>query len=149
MEHHMRKFADFGLLLVKTDPEAPRHQNLSYFIFDCTIPGFTRGPLRQMTGDAQFGEMFFDDMRIPHENLIGELNRGWYVATTTLMAERSPGEDFMGARQGRTGVGKVESIIRLAKKTKRYGKIVWEDPIFRQRIAQSFNRHSIVSSRYD
>ena len=133
------KFADFGLLVVKTDPDARRHRNLSYFIFDCTSPGFSRRPLRQMTGDAEFGEMFFDDMRIPHENLIGELGRGWYVAMTTLGAERGGGSGLAttGMGVGVTGTGwGVGSIIELAKSTRRRGKVLWEDPIVRQRIAQ-------------
>ncbi len=136
-------FADFGLLVTKTDPTAPRHRNLSYFIFDCKSPGFSRRPLRQMSGESEFGEMFFDDVRIPHENLIGELNRGWYVAMTTLGAERSGGGAMaisgMGMGMGRRGtglVGGMDSIIELAKNTRRYGKVVWEDPAFRHKIAQ-------------
>ncbi len=135
------KFADWGLLVVKTDPEAPRHRNLSYFVFDCTSPGFSRRPLRQMSGEAEFGEMFFDDMRIPHENMIGEEGRGWYVAMTTLQAERGGGGGGAAALAGLDlralgGLGGVDSLIELAKKTKRYGKTVWEDASFRQRIAQ-------------
>lgn len=126
----MWEFADFGLLVVKTDPEARRHRNLSYFIFDCNSPGFTRKPLRQMSGDAEFGEMFFDDMRIPKENLIGELNRGWYVAMTTLTAERGGGGMMMRFRET------LNHIIKVAQQTKRMGKPLSEDPIFRQRIAQ-------------
>ncbi len=134
------KFADWGLLVVKTDPDAPRHRNLSYFVFDCTSPGFSRKPLRQMSGEAEFGEMFFDDMRIPHENMIGEEGRGWYVAMTTLQAERGAG----GAAQAiagmdmaaLAGLGGVDILIELAKNSKRYGKTVWEDASFKQRIAQ-------------
>lgn len=133
----MWEFADFGLLVVKTDPTAPRHRNLSYFIFDCSSPGFTRRPLRQMSGEAEFGEMFFDNMRMPHKNLIGELNRGWYVAMTTLGAERSGGGAAAGiAGRGVRAVGSLESIVDLAKETTRRGKVAWEDPIFRQRVAQ-------------
>ena len=136
----MWQFADFGLLVVRTDPEAPRHHNLSYFIFDCSSPGFSRRPLRQMSGEAEFGEMFFDNMRIPHKNLIGELNNGWYVAMTTLGAERSGGGLAAGAGAGgiggMVGLGGIDIIVELAKNTKRRGKVVWEDPVFRHRIAQ-------------
>ena len=134
-------FADFGLLVAKTEPTAPRHRNLSYFIFDCKSPGFDVKPLRQMTGGAEFCEMFFDDMRLPQENLIGELHRGWYVAMTTLGAERNMiGGGMAGAagtgRRGARLVGGVDGIIELAKNTRHYGKVVWEDPAYRQRIAQ-------------
>jgi alkylation response protein AidB-like acyl-CoA dehydrogenase len=131
------KYADYGLVVVKTDAEGARHRNLSYFIFDCNAPGFSRRPLKQMTGESEFGEMFFDDMRIPHENLLGELNRGWYVALTSLAAERTGGAGMasMGFA-GRRGRGGIDAIIELARKTKRRGKVVWEDPIFRQEIAR-------------
>ncbi len=140
----MWEFADFGLLVAKTDLTAPRHRNLTYFLFDCKSPGFTRRPLRQMSGEAEFGEEFFDNMRVPDKNRMSEINRGWYVAMTALQAERSGGGAFwggggmgglaMGGQRGLTST--AQNIIDLAKKTKRYGKSVWEDPAFRQRIAQ-------------
>jgi len=129
-------YADFGLLVVKTDPTAKRHRNLSYFIFDCTSPGFSRRPLKQMSGESEFGEMFFDNVRVPHKNLLGELNMGWYVALTGLAAERSGGFAVGGRSTARRGWGNMESIVELAKETKHYGKSVWEDPVFRQKIAQ-------------
>ena len=132
------KFADWGLLPVRTDLDAPRHRNLSFFFFDCKSPGFTVKPLKQMTGDAEFSETFFDDMRVPHANMIGEEGRGWYVAMTVLEAERGGGirigEAVAGV--GVTTLGGVENLVELAKNTKRRGKVVWEDPLFRQRIAQ-------------
>ena len=136
---------DWGFLLCRTDPAGPRHRNLSFFLFDCTTPGFSRGPLRQLTGDAQYGELFFDDMRIPHENMVGEEGRGWYVAMTTLIAERGGGQVAAGTGEaGGAGagvpmtrtVGGVDSLIEMAMKTKRYGKSLWEDDTFRKRIVQ-------------
>ena len=140
----MWKFADWSLLVTKTDPNAPRHRNLSYFIFDTTTPGFSRRPLKQMTGESEFGEMFYDDMRIPHENMIGEEGRGWYVAMTTLASERSGGGGAAAmAAMGMGGLGGmvrtlggVDSLIELAKNTKRYGKAIWDDATFRDRIVQ-------------
>jgi alkylation response protein AidB-like acyl-CoA dehydrogenase len=132
------KFADWGVLPVRTDLNAPRHRNLSYFVFDCKSPGFEVRPLRQMTGDSEFSETFFDDMRVPHENMIGEEGRGWYVAMATLEAERGGGFQFVAPTRGieLTTLGGVDNLVELAKNTKRRGKIVWEDPLFRQRIAQ-------------
>ena len=130
-------FADYGLLVVKTDPEAPRHRNLSYFIFDCSVPGFSRRPLHQMSGESEFGELFFDNLRIPHENLVGELGRGWYVALTSLAAERSGGSGMAGIGLAIRGPGSsMASIVDLARNTERRGKVVWEDTAFRRRIAQ-------------
>jgi alkylation response protein AidB-like acyl-CoA dehydrogenase len=132
------KFADWGVAPVKTDLKAPRHRNLSYFVFDCKSPGFEVRPLKQMTGDAEFGETFFDNVRIPHENMVGEEGRGWYVAMATLEAERGGGFQFLAPsrRIELTSLGGVDNFVELAKNTKRRGKIVWEDPLFRQRIAQ-------------
>ena len=132
------KFADWGILPVRTDLDAPRHRNLSFFVFDCKSPGFKVSPLKQMTGDAEFSETFFDDMRVPHSNMIGEEGRGWYVAMGVLEAERGGGirigEAIMGV--GVTTLGGVDNLVELAKNTRRRGQIVWEDPLFRQRIAQ-------------
>ncbi len=137
----MWEFADWSLLVAKTDLEAPRHRNLTYFIFSTDTPGFSRRPLRQMSGEAEFGEMFFDDMRIPHANMVDEEGRGWYVAMTALMAERSGGGGFEGGGGALAGIGMeglldADSLVNLAKNTKHYGKSVWEDEAFRQRIVQ-------------
>jgi len=134
-------YADYGLLVCKTDSDAPRHRNLSYFIFDCNAPGFSRRPLRQMTGESEFGELFFDNMRIPHENLVGELGRGWYVALTGLAAERTGGAGmaFVGSATA-ASIGRIRqgtaSLVELAKRTTRRGEVLWDNPVYRQNIAQ-------------
>jgi alkylation response protein AidB-like acyl-CoA dehydrogenase len=137
-------YGEWGFLLCKSDLTAPRHRNLSFFLFDCKTPGFSRKPLRQMTGEAhaQYGELFFDDMHVPDENRVGEVGRGWYVAMTTLIAERGGGQ--VGAASGEAGLGGagvrtlggVDGLIELAKNTKHFGQVVWEDTTFRRRIAQ-------------
>jgi len=90
-----------------------------------------------MSGESEFGELFFDNVRVPHENLLGELGRGWYVALTSLAAERSGGSGMAGIGLAIRGPGSsVAGIIELARNTKRRGKTIWDDPTFRQRIAQ-------------
>ena len=83
------QFAHWTNLLARTDFDAPKHKGISYFLVDMKTPGITVRPLVNMAGSADFDEMFFDNVRVPKENLLGEENRGWYVATTTLDFERS------------------------------------------------------------
>jgi alkylation response protein AidB-like acyl-CoA dehydrogenase len=81
--------ADWCMLLVRTDPNAPKHRGISYLLVDMHSSGITVQPLKQMTGEAEFNQMFFEDVRVPRENLLGPLNGGWGVAITTLMNERA------------------------------------------------------------
>ncbi len=81
--------ADWGILLARTDPDAPKHRGISYLILDMHSPGVTVRPLVNMMDAAHFTEVFFDDVRVPIDNRIGEENRGWYVAAATLDQERS------------------------------------------------------------
>ncbi len=80
--------SDFGILLTRTDPERPKHAGLTMFVVDMHAPGVTVRPLRQMSGGADFNEVFFDDVRIPDSERLGEPGEGWRVALTTLMNER-------------------------------------------------------------
>jgi alkylation response protein AidB-like acyl-CoA dehydrogenase len=80
--------ASYGMLLARTDPDVPKHDGLTYFIVDMKSPGVEVRPLRQITGSAEFNEVFFTDVRIPDENRIGEIGEGWRCARTTLMNER-------------------------------------------------------------
>jgi alkylation response protein AidB-like acyl-CoA dehydrogenase len=81
-------YADFGMLLARTDVDAPKHRGITYFALPMAQPGIEVRPLRQMTGDALFAEVFMTDVRVPAANIIGELNGGWGVGNTTLSNER-------------------------------------------------------------
>ncbi|GAA4395536.1 acyl-CoA dehydrogenase [Tsukamurella soli] len=82
------QFADWGMLIARTDPTRPKHQGITYFVLDMSTPGVTVRPLREMTGSALFNEVFLDDVFVPDENVVGEVNDGWNVARTTLAGER-------------------------------------------------------------
>ncbi len=81
--------AHWMILMARTDPDAPKHRGISYFLLDMKTPGIQVQPLRNMAGDAGFNQVFFDSVRVPKANLVGEENRGWYIGTTTLDFERS------------------------------------------------------------
>ncbi len=83
------QFAHWMFMLARTDPDAPKHKGISYFLLDMKSPGVTVRPLVNMGGNAAFNEVFFDNVRVPAKNLVGEENRGWYIGTTTLDFERS------------------------------------------------------------
>ena len=81
-------YCDYGIVIARTDPDQPKHRGITMFIVDMTAPGVTIRPLRQITGDANFNEVFFEDVHIPAENLVGQVNDGWRASITTLMNER-------------------------------------------------------------
>ena len=80
--------ADFGMLLARTDPDAPKHRGITYFALEMNQPGIEVRPLKQITGEAYFAEVFFTDARVPASNIVGDLNGGWGAALTTLSNER-------------------------------------------------------------
>ncbi len=82
------QIADYGMLLARTDPDAPKHRGITYFALEMQQPGIDVRPLRQITGDSSFAEVFLTDVRVPARNVIGELDQGWRVAVATLAFER-------------------------------------------------------------
>ena len=123
------QFADRMFCLVRTDPDVPKHRGISYVLIDMKTPGITVRPLVQMTGDAGFNEVFFEDVRVPRANLVGELNQGWMVANATLFHERN----LLGSTT-RTQL-MMQNLIRLARSRQHYGKPAAEDPVIRQKLA--------------
>jgi len=101
--------AHWMILLTRTDPEAPKHKGISYFLLDMKSPGITVRPLVNMAGNHDFNEVFFDNVRVPKENLVGEENRGWYIGTATLDFERS------GISTGVSHGLMVEELVRYAR----------------------------------
>jgi alkylation response protein AidB-like acyl-CoA dehydrogenase len=106
--HH----ADHGLLLARTDWDAPKHEGLSYFIIDVKQPGVDVQPLRQMNGHASFNQVFFTDAKVPKENLVGRVGEGWKVAMTTLAHERRGADGLPPPPRRGARIGKIHAEER-------------------------------------
>ncbi|MHB1444441.1 MAG: acyl-CoA dehydrogenase family protein [Acidimicrobiales bacterium] len=124
--------ASFGMLVARTDPDAPKHKGLTYFVVDMHAPGVEVRPLKQMTGDAEFNEVFFTDVRIPDSHRLGPVGEGWAVATTTLMNERVALSGAGSSGGDNVGGGPVDALVAAAKASG-----AWSDPILRQRLVQA------------
>jgi alkylation response protein AidB-like acyl-CoA dehydrogenase len=124
--------ADWMMLLARTDPDAPRHKGITYFLLDMKTPGVTVKPLKQITGDAEFNEVFFDNVRIHESRVLGGVNNGWAVGLTTLMYERLA----LGfGLQVRLRIS-VDQLIDMARRMEKNGRALTQDPVMRQKLAQ-------------
>ncbi|TKJ18144.1 acyl-CoA dehydrogenase family protein [Blastococcus sp. CCUG 61487] len=123
--------ADFGMLLARTDPTVPKHRGLSFFFLPMDQPGVQVRPLRQITGEAHFNEVFLTDARVPQANMLGEPGQGWRVLVTALAYERvALGETNLGASTRANGRGPVD----LADLVRRHGRT--GDPLIRRDLAR-------------
>jgi alkylation response protein AidB-like acyl-CoA dehydrogenase len=128
------------ILLARTDPDAPKHRGISYFIVDMKSPGLQVRPLINMADSHEFNEVFFEDVRVPRENLIGEENRGWYLAQTTLSFERSNIGSAIGARQT------VEDLARFAKThIEDHKSTLKENPAARAELVERYVEASVAT----
>jgi alkylation response protein AidB-like acyl-CoA dehydrogenase len=124
--------ADWMMLLARTDLHAPKHKGITYFLVDMHSPGITVRPLRQLTGDAEFNEVFFEHVRVPASNILGGVNRGWEVGITTLMYERLALGFGLQARFQIV----LDSVLGLARRMRQNGGTAAQDPVLRQKLAQ-------------
>ena len=123
----LAQYSKWCMLVARTDPEAPKHKGLTYFICDVDQEEVDVRPLRQITGEAEFNELFIEDAWIPDENVIGGVGNGWNVAITTLMNERA-GLGSSAALQLKVALGELVELIRE--------RGLAEDPIVRDRVAR-------------
>lgn len=143
------QYADFGILVARTDPEVPKHEGLTFFILDMRSPGIEIRPLVQAQGVAHFNEVFLSDVRIPSANVVGDVGDGWKVARTTLRSESSM---ISGAGQATP----FTAVLALARERGRT-----EDPVIRQGLARVYaneliqkwmgwrTQTAVMTGRYD
>ncbi|MFN8025807.1 MAG: acyl-CoA dehydrogenase family protein [Acidimicrobiia bacterium] len=129
--------ARYGMLLARTDPDVPKHKGLTYFVVDMHAPGVEVRPLRQITGDAEFNEVFFEEVRIPDAWRLGPVGDGWRVAITTLMNERV---SLSGAG---SVIGDSAAVRPIDRIIARHRGIT--DPTFRQRIVKAWIDERLVA----
>jgi len=127
------QYCEWGMIVVRTDPNVPKHAGLTYFIVDMRSPGIEVRPIKQINGGSGFNEVFFTDVRVPGENQLGGEGDGWRVALTTLMNERVA----IGAG---AGAGRFKDLFRLARQSRIGGRPAIEDGAVRQKLASIYVR---------
>jgi alkylation response protein AidB-like acyl-CoA dehydrogenase len=125
------RYADWCILVVRTDPDArKKHDGLSFLLLDMRTPGIEIRPLKEMTGEDWFNEVFFEDVRVPLENVVGEVNKGWEIVIDTLSHER-----VSAAPHARLGA-ELGMLTRLARRVPRGRGVAAADPVIRQKLAR-------------
>jgi alkylation response protein AidB-like acyl-CoA dehydrogenase len=131
--------SDYGLLIARTNVDVPKHRGITMFVLDMRTPGVTVRPLRQMTGESGFNEVFLDAVRIPAENLVGEVDRGWQAAIGTLMNERVSIGAGGGGTGRRAGGGEFRALVDLARE-----RDALDDPLLRQSLASVYIEEQLL-----
>jgi acyl-CoA dehydrogenase len=132
------QYSDIGEIICRTDPDLPKHKGLTGFVVDMRAPGVEVRPLRQMTGGASFNEVFFNEVRVPDGDRLGDVNQGWSVALTTLMNERAA----IGAGGASGGLGSGQ-VTRLIEMVRHYG--LDKDPLVRDELAALIISHRVAA----
>ena len=127
----MAHVSEWGFFLVRTDPSAAKHKGITFILVDMKTPGISIRPLRQITGEAEFNEVFLENVRVPAANVVGKVNEGWGVAITTLAYER----DVLTMIRHISLRTALERLVALARRTKKNGHTAADDPVLRQKLA--------------
>ena len=125
--------SDWGILLARTDPDAPKHKGITFFLLDMATPGVDPRPIRTINGSAHFNEVFLSDVRVPAENVVGEVNGGWAVTRLVLANEST----MIGG-----GMDRADSVANLIALAQRWG--MDQDPMVRQELAQAYTKEKLL-----
>lgn len=128
------QYADWCALLARTDQQAPKHRGITFFLVDMRSPGISVRPIRQMTGESEFNEVFFENVRVPRANVLGEVNAGWRVANRLLTYERGVITMVFLSRYQTVW----QELRDFARTTARAGRPLLEDPRVREHLAQAY-----------
>lgn len=128
-------YSKFGILIARTDPDAPKHKGITYFICPMDLPGIEIRTIRNIAGADSFNEVFFTDVRIPHANVVGEVNDGWRLAKVTLGNER------VSLSTGGVLWGNGPTALDVVNEAKKLGP---HSPVLRQKLAQIFIEHTVL-----
>lgn len=130
--------ADFAILLARTDPSLPKNRGITYFLIQLRQPGVEVRPLRQITGESEFNEVFLEGARVPDFQRVGAVNDGWRVAGSTLSSERQMVAGAGSGGIGRLGGSGTERLLQLARTRDR-----WRDPVVRQRVVALWSEERV------
>ena len=128
--------------MVRTDPTVPKHKGLTALLVDMQSPGVEVRGLKQMSGESEFGEIFFRDVRVPVANVVGKVNEGWGVAMGTLMHERGTFGAALQVNYRRN----FNRLVEIAQDIDRNGKPAAQDPVIRQKLAQCYAEIEVMRS---
>lgn len=138
------QYSDYGVIVARSDPDAPKHRGLTYFFVNLKAPGVTVRPIKQLHGAEEFNEVFFDDVRIPDAWRLGEVGAGFRLAVETLMIERYT------AAADETGFGPpLEALVAVARAARVNGRPATEDGRVRAVIARAYATQQALSSIHD
>lgn len=129
--------ADWGWLAARTNPDAPKHRGISIFMLDMKSPGITVRPIENMAGGRDFNEVYFDDVRVPSGNLVGQEDRGWYTLAVALDFERSGVGYSAGARRT------LDALVKYVKQTERNGEPLSKNQNVRRKLAQRYTETEV------
>jgi alkylation response protein AidB-like acyl-CoA dehydrogenase len=132
------RHSDWCILVVRTDPGGSKHHGITFLLVDMRSPGIEIRPLVEMTGEAWFNEVFFDRVRVPIRNVVGEIDRGWDIIMTTLAHERG------SAAQHAKLTADVAGLVEVAKKTPRGAGTAADDPVVRQKLAEYMGKAMVL-----
>ena len=133
--------ATWGMLVARTNPDVPKHDGLSYFVVDMKSPGIEIRPIHQITGEAEFNEVFFNDVRIPHSQMLGKEGQGWRVAITTLMNERVA---IGGGGATTKGHGIISALLKLWKDRDHEGFSAAQEAVLRDRVTKMYIEQELL-----